>query len=49
MTIVRNSNDIEHFIKFFLTGIIETCKSSIKTFEEIFKLKKIIDEKLISL
>jgi Fic family protein len=49
LTIVRNSNDIEHFIKFFLTGIIETCKSSIKTFEEIFKLKKIIDEKLISL
>jgi Fic family protein len=49
LTIVRSSDDIEHFIKFFLTGIIETCKSSIKTFEEIFKLKKIVDEKLISL
>jgi hypothetical protein len=46
---VRSSNDIEHFIKFFLTGIIETCKSSIKTFEEIFKLKKVVDEKIISL
>lgn len=49
LTIVRTSNDIEYFVKFFLTGIIETCKSSIKTFEEIFKLKKIIDEKIISL
>ena len=47
LTIVRSSNDIEHFIKFFLTGIIETCKSSLSTFTSILKLKKDIDEKIL--
>ncbi len=47
LTIVRNSSDIEHFIKFFLTWIIETCKSSISTFESILDLKQKTDEKIL--
>jgi len=49
LTITRSSNNIEHFIKFFLTWIIETCESSTNTFNEILKLKKDIDIKIISL
>ena len=49
LTIVRSSNDIEHFIKFFLTWIIETCQSSIFTFQEILRLKKEYWEKILSL
>lgn len=49
LTVARSSNDIEHFIKFFLTGVIETCKSSIHTFEWILKLKKQFWEKILSL
>ncbi|MCD5382836.1 Fic family protein [Candidatus Gracilibacteria bacterium] len=47
LTVARDSNDINHFIKFFLTGIIETCKSSLNTFSEIIRLKKDIDEKIL--
>lgn len=49
LTIVRSSNDIEHFIKFFLIWIIETCKSSINTFQEILKLKENYKDKIILL
>ncbi len=38
LTVARSSNDIEHFIKFFLTWIIETCESSINTFQALFEL-----------
>lgn len=47
LTIARSSNDIEHFIKFFLTWIIETCQSSIDTFSSILKLKKDIETKIL--
>ncbi len=49
LTIARSSNDIEHFIKFFLTGVIETCESSINTFQSILELKNEIEIKIISL
>lgn len=49
LTIARSSNDIEHFIKFFLTWVIETCQSSINTFHEILKLKKDFEIKIITL
>ena len=49
LTIARSSNDIEHFIKFFLTWVIETCESSINTFNEIVKLKKDLEIKIVSL
>ncbi|MFA5917697.1 MAG: Fic family protein [Candidatus Gracilibacteria bacterium] len=49
LTVVRSSNDIEHFIKFFLNGVIETCKSSTYTFQEILKLKKYYGDKILLL
>ncbi|MCH8518296.1 Fic family protein [Candidatus Gracilibacteria bacterium] len=49
LTVARSSNDIEHFIKFFLTGIIETCQSSISTFEQILILKKDIEAQILLL
>ncbi|PID84277.1 cell filamentation protein Fic [Candidatus Gracilibacteria bacterium] len=47
LTLVRNTNDIEYFIKFFLTGVIETCKSSLYTFEEILRIKEVFSEKIL--
>lgn len=42
----RSDNDIEHWLKFFLVGVIETAQSSISTFDKILKLQKEVDEKL---
>lgn len=43
---VREKNDLTQWFKFFLVGIIETAKGSIKTFDNILKLQKEIDHKL---
>lgn len=43
LTRVREKNDITQWFKFFLVGIQETAKSSIKTFDGILKLKKEIE------
>lgn len=47
LTMARSSNNIEHFILFFLTGIIETCQSSLRTFQSIIQMKKEIEEKIL--
>jgi len=46
LTVVRSSNDLVHWVKFFLTAVIETSKSSIETFNGILELKTQMDKKL---
>jgi Fic family protein len=46
---VRTHNDISQWFKFFLTGIIETAKSGIDTFNGILQLQKGIDKKLATI
>jgi Fic family protein len=40
---VREKNDLAQWLKFFLTGIIETAKSGIATFDAILKLQQEVD------
>lgn len=43
---VRTHNDLSQWLKFFLTGIIETSQQGVKTFDAILQLQKIIEEKI---
>lgn len=45
----REKGNLNQWLKFFLVGIIETAKSSIKTFDGILQLQKQIDAKLQTL
>lgn len=49
LTVVRSSNDLIHWIKFFLTAVIETSKKSIETFNGILELKSKMDVFVASL
>lgn len=46
LSMVKKTDDITQWLKFFLNGVVETSKDSIKTFEEIIKLKKDVENKL---
>lgn len=46
---VRETNDLSHWMKFFLNGIISTAEKGKKTFQEILKLKNDIDAKIVKL
>lgn len=43
---VRIQHDINQWLKFFLTGVIETAKKGVQTFDGIMQLRKTIDTKL---
>jgi Fic family protein len=45
---VSTQNDLTQWLKFFLTGVIETAKIGVETFDGILKLQKDLEEKLIS-
>jgi Fic family protein len=47
LTLVRTKNDLLNWVKFFLSGVIETCESSIQTLKDIIALKKDCEEKRI--
>ena len=50
LSIVRTHNNLSQWIKFFLTGIIETASIGVTTFQKIMKLRKEVEEnKIISL
>ena len=46
---VREKNDLLHWFKFFLVGVIETAKSGIATFDNILKLQKQTEAQLLTL
>ena len=49
LTTVRKSNDIEQWIKFFLSGTIATAKNGKETLEAIVRLRKQYEDKIMTL
>ncbi len=49
LTIVRKSNDIEPWIKFFLVGVSETSQKGKKTFEQIIALRRKSEQKIMAM
>lgn len=47
LTVARESNDLSHWIKFFLNCVYETANSGVETFNNILKLKTEIDERIL--
>ena len=49
LTMVRSSNNMEQWIKFFLSGIIDTAKNGTQTLSNVVAYQKQMDEKILSL
>lgn len=49
LTGVRSSNDIEHWLRFFLVGVSETAKKGTETFKEIVDLREDVEQRVLSL
>lgn len=49
LTMVRQSNNLEQWVKFFLNGIIETAQKGKKTFQGIVALRQQYEQKIMTL
>ena len=49
LTMVRQTNNLEQWVKFFLNGVIETARDSIKTFKDIIDLRQRYEQKIMTL
>ena len=49
LTVARHSNNIEQWILFFLSGVIETAQKSKETFQKIIKLREESESKILTL
>ncbi len=49
LSIVRSSNDLDQWIVFFLSGIIETAQHGIEKFREIVSLRQEYEERILKL
>ena len=49
LTMVRNSNNLNQWIKFFLSGVIETSKKGKQTLQSIVELREKYENKIITL
>lgn len=49
LTLVRHSNDLRHWLLFFLRGVIETAQKARETFTKIMQLRHECDSKIVGL
>ncbi len=49
LSMVRKTNNIEQWIKFFLSGVIQTAKNGKETFEQIVVLRQRYEQKIMTL
>ncbi|WP_215607175.1 Fic family protein [Leptothoe spongobia] len=48
LTVVRSSNDLMHWVKFFLTAVVETATKGKRTFIEIMQLRNEVENTILT-